>query len=207
MSIGSSLRDIRRMKHLSQENISLLTGLTQQYVSRIEKGNAATLDTIEKYAKALNQSIVLEDANIKYSPSPYLANNFLSKKYLELSSSGMVILSHVAAAEALGLFVGILGRFPVEYYAMSDHECDNTIFHYMQSPLDVGYVISGGIRCTDAQKTINDLLSAYDRIDIAIILEALNTYYYMHNQSFNGLLLSNCNIDIFDSLKDEAISL
>jgi transcriptional regulator with XRE-family HTH domain len=54
MQIGTTLRDIRKSKNLSQGDIEKRTGLLRCYTSRVENGmTVPTIDTLEKYASAL----------------------------------------------------------------------------------------------------------------------------------------------------------
>jgi transcriptional regulator with XRE-family HTH domain len=54
MQIGTTLRDIRKSKNLSQGDIEKRTGLLRCYTSRVENGmTVPSIDTLEKYASAL----------------------------------------------------------------------------------------------------------------------------------------------------------
>lgn len=54
---GQRLRNIRKQKKLSQEELSLKAGLHRTYISDIERGSRnVSLENIEKIARALNIS-------------------------------------------------------------------------------------------------------------------------------------------------------
>jgi transcriptional regulator with XRE-family HTH domain len=54
MQIGSTLREIRKSKNLSQGDIEKRTGLLRCYTSRVENGmTVPTIETLQKYASAL----------------------------------------------------------------------------------------------------------------------------------------------------------
>lgn len=54
---GQKLRNIRKKKELSQEELSFRAGLHRTYISDIERGSRnVSLENIEKIAKALNIS-------------------------------------------------------------------------------------------------------------------------------------------------------
>jgi transcriptional regulator with XRE-family HTH domain len=54
MQIGTTLRDIRKSKNLSQGDIEKRTGLLRCYTSRVENGmTVPSIETLEKYASAL----------------------------------------------------------------------------------------------------------------------------------------------------------
>jgi transcriptional regulator with XRE-family HTH domain len=52
---GQRLKLLRRIKKMSQDALSLASGLDRSFISEIETGKRSpTLDTIDKIAKALN---------------------------------------------------------------------------------------------------------------------------------------------------------
>ena len=139
--------------------------------------------------------------------SKQFENSYLYNKYMELQSHQRVVLSHVAALEALGIFSGYSNEYTVEYYALSSAEVNNTQFH----PVGrlgfnaIGSVYTKGVYCTDINRTINDVLVDSDRIDDTPILEALNTYYYENGESFDNLLLTEEARQSLEKYKEDAI--
>lgn len=94
------LRDIRREKGLSLQEVANKSGLDYQKIGRVERGEThATIDTLSKLAKVLNipLSKVIEeenlplrtaqkgssaiDANVDIIPSIYSELDFLCKKH------------------------------------------------------------------------------------------------------------------------------
>lgn len=67
---GERLRELRRARRMSQEELAFRSGLTQTYLSQVEKGQRnISLVNIEKLAKALGVSLrVLMPEDIR-SPS------------------------------------------------------------------------------------------------------------------------------------------
>lgn len=54
MFIGQRLKELRKLKHLSQGQIEKRTGLLRCYTSRVENGHTVpSVETLEKYARAL----------------------------------------------------------------------------------------------------------------------------------------------------------
>lgn len=52
---GQRLKILRKYKKMSQDDVSLSTGINRSYLSDIENGKSSpTLDTVEKLAIALN---------------------------------------------------------------------------------------------------------------------------------------------------------
>jgi transcriptional regulator with XRE-family HTH domain len=59
VKFGRKLRQIRRLKNLTQEQLAEATGISVEFVSNIERGiNAPSFDTLEKLAEVLNVSYV-----------------------------------------------------------------------------------------------------------------------------------------------------
>ncbi|MBD1212734.1 MAG: helix-turn-helix transcriptional regulator [Dolichospermum circinale Clear-D4] len=59
VKFGRRLRQIRRLKNLTQEQLAEATGISVEFVSNIERGiNAPSFDTLEKLTEVLNVSCV-----------------------------------------------------------------------------------------------------------------------------------------------------
>ncbi len=64
--IGNKIRKIRKQKALNQAELAKKTGMSQQIISRIEKGNEnVSIITLKKIADALGVKIDLEVKNIE----------------------------------------------------------------------------------------------------------------------------------------------
>jgi len=58
MNIGSAIREIRKEKGISQENLALKCGLSRAYIYRLEAGiNSPTIKVLEKIAIILNVKV------------------------------------------------------------------------------------------------------------------------------------------------------
>jgi transcriptional regulator with XRE-family HTH domain len=59
IGFGKHLKDLRRKKKMTQEELSALADLEYKYIQRLEgkKPSSPTLNTLEKLAKAFNISI------------------------------------------------------------------------------------------------------------------------------------------------------
>ncbi|MBD2487769.1 helix-turn-helix domain-containing protein [Aulosira sp. FACHB-615] len=56
---GRRLRQIRRLKNLTQQQLAEATGISVEFLSNIERGiNAPSFDTLEKLVEVLNVSYV-----------------------------------------------------------------------------------------------------------------------------------------------------
>lgn len=70
--VGSNLRDLRLLNNISQEDLSLNTGLDRSYISMIENGKRnPTLLVIFKICKAMNISpkVLIERIEKNYESS------------------------------------------------------------------------------------------------------------------------------------------
>ena len=206
VQIAKELKAIREHSGLTQKDLSERSGLSQQYVSRIETGHKTTVDTAERYLKTLNQRLTIEPYCKSFLPTKYMESSFLYNRYLELSSRGFAVLSHITALEALGFFSGYFGDTPVYYYSQNNLGVNNTVFNEISDIRDLGFITYNGVRCTDASRTFNDVLDNYESTDDSVILESLKGYYYEHNGSFDGLKISGKNTELFNQLIPEVIN-
>ena len=63
--IGQRIASLRKMKGMSQEQLSMLAGLQRTHVSRIEAGKyAVTLETIQAIAEALGMTVDIIDPKL-----------------------------------------------------------------------------------------------------------------------------------------------
>lgn len=59
MIFKQELIDARKEQSLTQKDISRMTGLSQQAVSRMEKGAGGTIDTIIRYLDSMGYSLAI----------------------------------------------------------------------------------------------------------------------------------------------------
>lgn len=115
------------------------------------------------------------------------------------------VLCRTSALECLGLFVGYLNERQIEVYAEEPGEYENIDYRIVESLDNLNIVSFNDVRTTSVNQTINDMLSDFDNIDEQALVEALATYYYLHNDSFDGLVIEPRNQSVFDSIKNWAI--
>ena len=60
MAFKQELIDARKSQSLTQKDISRMTGLSQQAVSRMEKGASGTIETIIRYLDSIGYSLVIK---------------------------------------------------------------------------------------------------------------------------------------------------
>ena len=61
MRFKQALIDARKSKELTQKEVSKRSGLSQQAVSRLEKGHGGTIDTVIKYLYAMGLTLTLKE--------------------------------------------------------------------------------------------------------------------------------------------------
>jgi len=134
-------------------------------------------------------------------------DNFLGNKlWLQTVAGGRDwVLCHTSALECLELFVGYLNESRIDVYAKKPGEYENVNYRIIDSFDGLSIVNYRDMRYTSVNQTINDMLSDFDNIDEPALVEALATYYYTHNESFDGLEIHPKNLAAFDSIKDWAI--
>ena len=204
MILYQQLRKNRLSRRISQKEIAVATGLSQQYISRIESGKDVTISTMTKYANALGYDLTATENSSLYLP-PSIAHSHLVEQYHRLSQNHDIILSHTSALEALSLFSGYLNPVDIHVYTLDSFNEDGVICHRINSSEEVGYTMVKGMKCTDINTSINDVLRDYENTDDTVIYMALNTYYYRHGQSFDGLHIAYDNIDVFNDMASYAI--
>ncbi|MBR4412903.1 MAG: helix-turn-helix transcriptional regulator [Lachnospiraceae bacterium] len=59
MKFKQALIEARLAEQLTQNDVSLRSGLSQQAVSRLERGNGASLETIMKYLMSIGYSLTI----------------------------------------------------------------------------------------------------------------------------------------------------
>ena len=59
MAFKQALIEARMAEQLTQNDVSLRSGLSQQAVSRLERGNGASLETIMKYLLSIGYSLTI----------------------------------------------------------------------------------------------------------------------------------------------------
>ena len=63
MAFKQEMIDARKACSLTQNDISRLTGLSQQAVSRMEKGRSGTIETVLKYLNSIGYTLTLKKIN------------------------------------------------------------------------------------------------------------------------------------------------
>ena len=61
MSFKQELIEIRKSKNLTQNDISSISGLSQQAVSRLEKGKGGNIETVLKYLTSIGCTLAIKE--------------------------------------------------------------------------------------------------------------------------------------------------
>lgn len=95
--IGERVRQVRKMKGLTQKALADTVGLTQQALSKIEKGDTTDSQALDNIAKALGVHPVF----LRYGPEGlrYLENGILdlARRISSLSEKDKDALEHLLA--------------------------------------------------------------------------------------------------------------
>ena len=62
-AIAATIRDLRKMRGMTQEELGAEVGLSQERISNIERGNhgcSLTLPTLDKFARALSVELIVK---------------------------------------------------------------------------------------------------------------------------------------------------
>jgi len=132
----------------------------------------------------------------------YLSNRAWFKDVLHGQN---VILCHGSALEYLQLFMGYLNEYEIDVYALEKGIYKNINYRTVNAFSNIDTVRIGNLLCTSVNQTINDMLDDFNNTDEQALLEALNEYYHMNNQSFRGLVIQTRNIKLFENIKNWAI--
>ena len=68
---------------------------------------------------------------------------------------------------------------------------------------DLDYKVYDGVMVTSLSQTVNDII-ADDDIDLQPLYEALNTYYFTHDNSFEGIYINPDNEEDFYRIAEES---
>jgi len=117
-----------------------------------------------------------------------------------------LILCKVSALEYLELFVGYMKEKNIYVYAKEKGKDENIEYNIVNNFDEIDYVQFGNVLCTSVSQTINDMLREFENTDVQALVEALSNYYYMHNESFEGLDIKVENMKTFDYIKEWAIN-
>ena len=63
MQFKQELINARKCKQLTQKEISNISGLSQQAISRLEKGQGGTVETILKYLSSMGYTLSIKENN------------------------------------------------------------------------------------------------------------------------------------------------
>jgi len=135
------------------------------------------------------------------------SNDFLTARAWHRAVVGGkdMILRSTSALEFLELFAGYMREKKIDVYAKRREDYRNINYYLVDSFDGIDYIRFDDVLCTSANQTFNDMLRDYDHVDEQSLVEGLSRYYYMHDTSFDGLIIKPENMEYFNSLKDWAI--
>jgi hypothetical protein len=101
--------------------------------------------------------------------------------------------------------MGYLNEYEIDVYALEKGIYKNINYRTVSAFSGIDTVHIGNLLCTSVNQTVNDMLDDFNNTDEQALLEALNEYYHMNNQSFRGLVIQPRNIILFENIKNWAI--
>ena len=116
-----------------------------------------------------------------------------------------MVLCHASALEYLQLFSGYLNENRIDVYAKEAELYENIRYRIVNDFSNLDIVKFGGVQCTSASQTFNDMLRDYKNTDEQALIEGLSEYYYTNNESFDGLIIHSSNIKVFNEIKYHAL--
>jgi hypothetical protein len=134
-------------------------------------------------------------------------NEYLSNRawFRDVVGGQDLVLCHASALECLQLFVGYVNAKEIDVYAKEKGVYDNINYRILNNFEGIDIVSIGNLKCTSFNQTVNDMFREFDSTDEQALTEALSKYYYMHNESFDGLTIRPENMKIFNYVKEGAI--
>ena len=90
-TLGSAIRQARKARNMSQDELASLVGLSKCQISRVENGLAKSLSTMDAVLKALSLSPVIELKPVKTELTSLSVVRLL-KKFKEENADKYVIL-------------------------------------------------------------------------------------------------------------------
>ena len=134
-------------------------------------------------------------------------NEFLTARAWHQTAIGDedVILRRASALEYLQLFHGYTYEKNIDVYAKRLGNYENINYCVVDSFDGLDFVNIGGVKCTTATQTFNDMLADYNNIDELALIEGLAEYYFSHGESFNGLEVCPENMERFNAIKHWAV--
>ena len=205
MNISTVLKN----NDLSIYSLSKESGVPLGTVKKIINGKydigKCAAQTVRKLAEALNCTMeeLLDMSFIKSIPS---LSSFPTKTdyYREMMTNRKnLILAKESALEYLGLSSSNLDEH-VYVYGCNDLS-DPFVVNKVSNFKNLSYQNSNGILVTSVDQTINDMLED-PSADQQHILEALSTYYFEHDESFDGLRIKPENAEPFKQYSNDAVS-
>lgn len=104
------------------------------------------------------------------------------------------------------LFTGYLNERMIDVYAREKGIYQNINYNLVPDFRGIEYFTRNGLRCTSFTQTVNDMLHQIEETDDAALTEALATYYFAHDESFQGLCIFPENEAAFAKLASMAMA-
>ena len=206
-NLSMNIHDLLKIRNLTGYSLAKNSGVSYTTIKELLNGKRKIENLPGKTILALSQCLecsMEEILNMDTKPRSYL--EYYDKKsdyYTELlKNKKNVVLAKDSALEF--------------YHLSNDAVCDSTFVYssgklnepYISEVVDnfenIDYKILDGIMVTTLDQTINDILRD-DNANLQPLYEALNKYYYTHNNSFEGIRIDEDNFEKFEQVSKESL--
>jgi hypothetical protein len=119
-----------------------------------------------------------------------------------------IVLRSSSALIQLELFLGYVHPTPFRVYSKVELGYDNVNCIVLENFESIDYQIIDDIKCTTASQTFNDMFSRLESPnsdeDWFSLVDGLAEYWFMHDLSYDGLVIDPSNLPKFNEIKDWA---
>lgn len=199
---------------ISEYALSKKSGVPYSTISDLCRGRTdikkCNVETVYKLAKALNTTVeeLVEDkpatdngemAELDLSIPPITKFDYY-KSYMKYRKNA--ILRSESAMEYLGLTDGNFSTL-IKVYSTTNLPAP-FIVKRVKNFKDIDYQSIDGVLVTSVSKSFDDMVEDKEA-DKQILDQAMNNYYYKNNNSFDGINISEKNLEQFNKEKEIAL--
>lgn len=203
-----NIHELMNNKGFTGYSLAKESGISYTTIKELLNGKRKVENLPGKTILALARSFdcSMEDVMNLDTDSSYISNHSYKRKsdyYSELlKNKKNVVLAKDSA---------------LEFYHLANYVVSDKVFVYSCGELKdpfinkrvenfdgIDYQIIDGIMVTTLSQTVNDIISD-DDTDLQPIYEALNKYYYTHDNSFDGINIKDENKQLFERISKESL--
>lgn len=208
MNNTNSLLTLLKNRDMSEYSLSKLSGVPYSTISDICSGKTdikkCNCETIYKIAKTLNTSMEIVIGEKQEEVAKFDETSITLEEYYQyyLKNRKNVILYGASALDYMRLTNGGF-PFQIEVYSTISLPFPFKV-HKVKNFDNIEYQIVDGVLVSSIDQSFNDMLKD-ENTDYQALDEGLSNYYYHNNESFDGLKISESNLNKFNKEKEYAI--